>query len=373
MKIHFCDTTLRDGEQAPGVSFRVNERKKIAKMLDEMGIDLLEIGIPAMSRQEQMELRQILAVPKRAQVCTWNRALTKDIDASIESGATYVHISIPVSTINANSKFLGGIHEAKKRLFDTIEYARKKNLQVSVGFEDASRADPHWMGEIANQLTVWDVSRIRFADTVGILTPATTAHLIRNLRQATTIPIEFHGHNDFGLAVANSLSALENGATWVSTTVMGLGERAGNASMETVALAARHLLDMTVDLDFTSFPTIAGMVSKWSKRKIPVDYPVIGDLVFTHESGIHVDGTIKSPGCYEPYDPLLVGRDRRIVYGRHSGRHGIVSLLETIGESSDSSKVESLLMAVQKMAKTKKTFLSANDVWKLYQNRHQKI
>ena len=373
MKVNFCDTTLRDGEQAPGVSFNLDERKKIAQMLDGIGIDVLEIGIPAMSKQEQTELQKVLAVPKHAKVCTWNRALTRDIDASIASGATFVHISIPVSKINAGMKFPGGIHEAQKRLFETLDYARAKNLQVSVGLEDASRANPDWLAELLHKLTAWQVLRVRFADTVGILTPTTTANVIRHLRSASSIPIEFHGHNDYGLAVANTLAALESGATWASTTVMGLGERAGNASMEAVALASRHLLDMTVALDFKSFNTLARLVAEWAKRQIPVDYPVIGDLVFTHESGIHVDGTLKSPGCYEPYDPLTVGRDRRIVYGRHSGRHGIISLLEDCGEANDPAKVESLLFAIQNLARLKKTFLSARDVRTLHQSRQPKI
>lgn len=371
LKIQFCDTTLRDGEQAPGVSFHLEERKLIAKKLDEIGVDLLEIGIPAMSKQEQKELREVSSVPKQAQVCTWNRAVIQDIDASIASGANYVHISIPTSRDGAKLKFRDGLAEAKFRLLKTLDYAAAQNLKTSVGFEDASRADPEDLEGILQDLEIRKVLRVRFADTVGILTPTSTATAIRTMSQATSIPIEFHGHNDYGLAVANTLAAVENGATWVSTTIIGLGERAGNASMEAVALATRHLLHKNVTLDFHSFNAIANLVAQFARRQIPVDYPVIGDLVFTHESGIHVDGTLKSPGIYEPYDPSVIGRHRNIVYGRHSGRHGIAKLLDEDGELHDPTQIESLLMAVQKLARKNKTFLSANEVKNLFRVHQQ--
>lgn len=369
MKVSFCDTTLRDGEQAPGVSFRLHERMAIAHALDDLGLDVLEIGVPAMGPAEQADLRKILAVPQRAQVCTWNRARRKDIDASLHCGATSVHISIPVSKTLATLKFSGGLVMAQEQLIETVDYAHHLGLQVSIGFEDASRADPAFLATLCGELTTWPILRIRFADTVGILTPHTTAQQIAALRRSTFIPIEFHGHNDFGLAAANSLAALESGATWISTTVLGLGERAGNASMETVAVVAQQLLGMRVNLDFRQFPRVAKQIAAFANRAIPVDQPVIGDSVFTHESGIHVDGTLKDPGCYEPYDPATVGRQRSIVYGRHSGRHSIIDLLESAGALYDSAVVESLLSTVQEMAQAKKSFLLAEEVLRLYWNR----
>ncbi|CCQ92499.1 Homocitrate synthase 1 [[Clostridium] ultunense Esp] len=366
MKIYFCDTTLRDGEQAAGVSFYPEERIALAKALDRAGVDLIEVGIPAMGEAEQENIAAILSLPMQAKRSTWNRARREDIDASLKCGAKIVHIALPVSDRMLRWKLGTDYRGAKLRLLEVIDYARGRGLEVSVGFEDASRAKPSFLRELAEAIEPFGVMRIRFADTVGILTPWDTELLIGHLRKSTSIPIEFHGHNDFGLAVANSLAAVRKGADWVSTTVLGLGERTGNAPMEVVALAVKRLLDFDVALRFDSFQPLAEMVATMSGRAIPEQAPVVGSHAFTHESGIHVDGLLKSSDMYESYPPDVVGRKRIFLYGKHSGRNGVRKVLENAGETPTPEAVELLLEEVRKFSRECKQSLEARQILDLY-------
>lgn len=366
VKVFFCDSTLRDGEQAPGVAFRREEKMAMARLLDEAGVDEIEVGVPAMGEREQQDVAEIFSMPLRAVPVAWNRTRREDIAASVRCGAVRVHVALPVSDIMIRKKLHSSRREVLSRLLDVVDYARECGMQVSVGFEDASRADPSFLGRVAESLEPFQVVRFRVADTVGTLTPWATQRLIARLKEFTAVPLEFHGHNDLGLAVANTLAALEAGAEWASTTVLGLGERAGNAALEAVAVGARLLLGREVGIRLSLLSRLAEQVSIASGLAIPDQAPVVGSRVFTHESGIHVDGVLKAPETYEPFPPEWVGRSRRIVFGRHSGRNGLRKVLEAGGFSPSSEELDALIERVRELAVSHKEFLTEEIICRLY-------
>lgn len=249
--VHFVDTTLRDGEQAPGVAFTTKEKIQIAKMLDSLGVAQIEAGTPAMGSPEVEAIEEIATLGLKAVVSTWNRMTIGDIKASLACGVKHIHISAPVSDIQINYK-LGKnkiwVIESMKR---ALSYAREHDCRVTVGAEDASRADMEYLIHFALQARREGADRLRFADTLGLLDPFRTKQIIKHLADNTGMEIEYHGHNDFGMATANTFAAYKAGARYLNTTIGGLGERAGNCSFEEImaVLNLQEQLNLGVDDD----------------------------------------------------------------------------------------------------------------------------
>ncbi len=364
--VYFCDSTLRDGEQAPGVAFRRAEKIALAQLLDEVGVDEIEVGVPAMGGREEEDLAELISLPMRARPVAWNRLRWEDIAASLRCGASRLHMAMPVSDVMLHKKLSVSREEALFQLLTVVEEACSRDSQISVGFEDASRADPLFLSRVVRALEPYPILRFRVADTLGVLTPFSTRELILRLKDAGAKSLEFHGHNDLGLAVANTLAAVEAGADWVGTTVLGLGERAGNAAFEVVAVAVRRLLGKEVHIRLPLLRRLAEQVSAASGILIPLQAPVVGDRVFTHESGIHVDGVLKSPETYEPYPPEWVGRAHSVVFGKHSGRNGLRRILEGRGYLPTADQLDALLEEIRLLAVVQKRFLSEEAVCRLY-------
>jgi homocitrate synthase NifV len=253
-EVHIVDTTLRDGEQAAGIVFSAPEKLAIAKALDDSGVQWIEAGVPAMGQEEQDAMKLILAAPLKATVFAWNRARTEDIMASVQCGFSFLHISIPISDLHIYHKLKTSREKVLKQLEETVNLAKSCGCQVSIGAEDASRSTAEQFLEVAELAAKLGAVRIRYADTIGRLDPFKTYEKIAALSESCPIPIEFHGHNDFGLATANTLAACQAGAQYISTTIAGIGERAGNASMEEVlqALSLNGYRDTHVDTIKTS-------------------------------------------------------------------------------------------------------------------------
>jgi len=289
------DTTLRDGEQTPGVAFTKREKLTIAKHLDAIGVQEIEAGIPVMGRGESRMFESIMELGLSARIIAWNRALIDDVRASVAAGAEAVEISLPMSDVQIQTKLNKTRSWVLDQIKSVLNFCANHNLYISVGGEDASRADFQFLAEYVKVIEEYGADRFRFCDTVGILDPFKTYELTAKIREITEMDIEVHTHNDFGMATANAMAAVKAGATHVNTTVIGLGERAGNAPLEEVIMASRHVYGIDDGYDTKNMRSLSEYVAKAAGRNLDPQKPVIGEFMFTHESGIHTDGVIKNP------------------------------------------------------------------------------
>lgn len=367
-QIQINDTTLRDGEQAAGVAFTLEEKVTFAILMDAIGIQELEVGIPAMGNTEIEAITEIIKLGLKTKLTGWNRAVRSDIDASLACGLQRVHISVPVSEIQIAVKFQGNYQSVFNRLQDTINYACDRGLFVSVGGEDSSRADANFLLDVAFAAQNWGASRFRFCDTVGVLDPLTTYQKVNDLVNKLIIPIEMHTHNDFGMATANALAGVRAGATSVNTTVNGLGERAGNAALEEVVMALKQIYGINTGIDSRRFKEISEFVAIASGCDVPPWKAIVGKNAFSHESGIHGHGVLKNPSTYEPFNPEEVGGERRLVIGKHSGKHLVNNCLQQYGIALSSEETQSLVDAVRNLSVKLKRSLTPDELMNLIPN-----
>jgi homocitrate synthase NifV len=317
------DTTLRDGEQTAGVAFAPEEKIAIARSLDKMGVPEMEIGIPAMGAAEIEVIQEIVGLGLNARLMVWGRMCEADIEAAELSHINFINLSVPVSDIHIDRKLRRDREWVLTQIRRCIPLALDRGMQVSIGCEDSSRADMGFLCRVVDVAQCAGARRLRFADTLGVLDPFTTWKRIHMLRAESDLEIEIHAHNDLGLATANTLAAISAGATHANTTVNGLGERAGNAALEEVVMGLRHLYATETGIDTTLLLKVSKLVAAASGRVVAPNKSIVGDDVFTHESGIHVDGLLKDTLNYEGFSPSELGRVHSTVLGKHSGMHAV--------------------------------------------------
>uniref|UniRef100_Q3AR85 Homocitrate synthase n=1 Tax=Chlorobium chlorochromatii (strain CaD3) TaxID=340177 RepID=Q3AR85_CHLCH len=365
-KSWIIDTTLRDGEQAPGVVFSAEEKRDIAAQLAAAGVSELEVGYPAISGDELETIRSIVAMRLPLRVTSWARAKWDDIEAARQSGTEAVHISFPVSALYL--QLMERSYEwVQEQLSELIGKAKDYFEFVSVGAQDATRADIELLSRFVCDASAAGAQRIRLADTVGIATPISVMHLIGELQRVTSVDLEFHAHNDLGMATANAFTALAVGCQAVSVSVTGLGERAGNAALEELAIALKLSGEFEATIKTEMLSSLCETVSKAAGRVIDERKAVIGKAVFQHESGIHCAALLKHPLSYQPFLPEQIGgREHELVIGKHSGSAAIQHFFAERGIPLSRSEATQLLAKVRQMATEKKGLLTAKELEELY-------
>ncbi|MDR0768774.1 MAG: homocitrate synthase [Dysgonamonadaceae bacterium] len=370
--IWIIDSTLRDGEQAPSVSFSRKEKMKIAQMLEETGINEIEAGTPAMGKEEQDTIRRIVRMCKRTRISVWSRALPEDVEQAALTEAEGIHIAFPLSNIQ-----LSAMGKSRQWVEDTlpkiVEHARRYFKYVSIGAQDASRSDREDIFKFIEMVSSLNVFRIRLADTVGILSPMQTAALVSNVKNRyPDINIDFHVHNDLGMATANAFTAWQAGASSLSLTVNGLGERAGNAALEEVLMALK-LAGKETNYNLRTLYPLCKYVSEASGRPIAESKPVCGGMAFSHESGIHAAGTLVHTLAFQPFDGREAGRESfRNLFGKHSGRGMLDSFLKEQNLPADEHCVTGLKKKIADIARQNKRNVSPAEIVELFREYREK-
>lgn len=360
------DTTLRDGEQAPFVAFNTKEKLCIAQTLYAAGADELEIGIPAMGQKEQEDIKEILALHLPMRLMSWNRATLSDLEASLNCGIKAVDLSIPISDILIEAKYKGDKLALLRSLEAVLHVSQREGLFVCIGGEDSSRGDRGFIEEVMSLGKSYGAERFRYCDTVGIMTPTRIFQAISYLDSLNLLDLEIHTHNDFGMATANAIAGLEAGAKSVNTTVIGLGERAGNASFEQVLMSFVHLFGEAREIKSQTLKALVSLVEKASKQTISASMPIVGKHIFSHESGIHVNGMMKHEKAYEAFSPNSVGMKRSYPIGKHSGSSTLLYHLRSMGYEPENETLNRLLPRVRQMVTERKKVLNKKELEALF-------
>ncbi|MBQ6099574.1 MAG: homoaconitate hydratase [Methanobrevibacter sp.] len=313
------DTTLRDGEQTPGVCFSFDEKIEIARKLDQFKIHQIEAGFPIVSEKEKETVKAIASEGLNADIIALTRTKPGDIDVALECDVDGIITFVGTSDIHLDHKMHITRQDAINLCETAVDYAKDHGLYVAFSAEDATRTDIDFLKRIYSKAEECGADRVHIADTTGAITPEGIRYLVSELVKDLNVMLALHCHNDFGLAVINSITGVLAGARGISTTVNGLGERAGNASLEELVMALKILYGKDYGFKTKYIKELSDIVSKASGLEVPYNKPVVGNNVFRHESGIHVDAVIEEPLCYEPYVPELVGQKRQLVLGKHSG------------------------------------------------------
>ena len=346
-RVRIFDTTLRDGEQTPGVALTWEEKVKIAKQLDTLGVGIIEAGFPIASTGDKEAVRRIAGAGLNAETCGLARTVKEDIDAALDCNVDRIHLFVATSDVHLTKKLKLTRGQVLTQTVESVGYAKRHGVKVEFSAEDATRSDASFLTQVLKAAAEAGVDVLNIPDTVGVSIPRGMFNLIKKVKSIVDVPISVHCHNDMGLAVANSLAGIEAGAEQAHVTVNGIGERAGNASLEELALSLHSLYGAPTNIRLEEIWRTSQLVSKLTGVTVPPNKAVVGDNAFSHESGIHAHGVISSPDTYEPVPPETVGRTRRLVAGKHAGSHGVDVMLQEMGFSLTREQLREVLARVK--------------------------
>lgn len=347
--VKILDTTLRDGEQTPGVALSPDEKLEIAKKLDELGVDMIEAGSAITSVGEREGMKKIAGEGLNAEISSFARGEKSDIDSALECDVDAVHLVIPSSDLHIKKKLKKSREEVREMALETCSYALDHGLTVELSAEDATRADRDFLKELFQAGVEGGVQRTCVCDTVSMMMPEQIYDLFSEICEAIEVPVGAHCHDDFGVGVANTLSAIRAGAREFHATINGLGERAGNAALEEVALALAEFYDYKTNLDLNKLYEVSQLVEEYTGIPISPTKAVTGANAFAHEAGIHTHGVLAEATTYEPVAPETVGHQRKLIFGKHTGKHAIKSELEKKGLDATDEEVEKIFRRVKEL------------------------
>jgi len=349
-RVSILDSTLREGEQHPGVSFTVKQRIQIAWMLDYFGVDQIEIS-PVISKDHEQATKMIIKAGLKADILAHCRAIKQDIDVALACDAEWVAIYMSVSDVQLRSKLKIGREEAFSRAMQVVDYIRAHGLKTRFTLEDASRAEPEFLKSIAKAISNAGIERISIPDTVGIMLPRGMYNLVSMVKDSIDprTKIDVHCHNDLGLALANALAGVDAGADQIHVTIDGIGERNGIPALAEVAVILTMLCKCRNDLRLDMLKDLSRLIEQYTGIKTPESKPIVGDSAFKHKAGTHLAAVLRDPRAYEIIDPRSVGNRRRIVFGELAGKNGAAFLLSILGLDTDFSRAERLAKGLKEL------------------------
>lgn len=357
------DATLRDGEQTPGVVFKKEEKLTLAKALDSIGVDRIEAGMPAVSSEDMEAIKEIVKLGLKSKIMAFSRALPADIDKAVECGVWGIVLEVPIGLPRLKYQFNWSVEEIIKKSVDAINYAKEKGLHVSYFPYDTTRAEVpvllHLLREVTNKSRPDSLAVI---DTTGCALPESIKFLVQEIRKISALPLEIHAHNDLGLAVANSLAAVEAGVEVVHVCINGLGERCGNTALDEIVICLKTLLGVNMDrIQYDRFYELSQLAEKLSGISLASNKSLAGSLTFTRESGLGIDVYKKEPTVAFSIHPAFVGRKFEMVLGKKSGRPSIKLKLEELGIETTGEKLAEILAKVKQKGAEKKGILSDDE------------
>ncbi len=350
-RVRIFDTTLRDGEQTPGVALNIEQKVLIAKQLNKLGVDIIEAGFPAATKGEKEAVKVIKKLGLNSKICGLARCKKEDIDTAIDCDVDIVHIFIPTSDIQIKYTIKKSKEEILNIISEMVSYVKEHGVKCLFSAMDATRTDIEFLINVFKVAEESKADIINIPDTVGIASPEKMFNIVKLIRENVKIPIDVHCHNDLGLAVANSVASVLAGADGVQVTINGLGERAGNASLEQVVMILHSLYNIKTNIRTEYLYETSKLVERLTGIKVMPNYPIVGDNAFSHESGIHTHGVVQKPETFEPgiVKPEMIGHKRRIIAGKHSGIHGLEKLLKEMGYELTKEQVQKVVDRVKEL------------------------
>jgi len=351
--IYVYDSTLRDGEQMPGVAFSLEQKVAIARKLDAIRVPQIEAGFPAVSEGEKRSIRAISKLGLDAEILALSRVIKGDIDAAVDAGVDMVLLFIATSDIHLRYKFNKPREYVLEKVVEALDYCKSRGVRATLSCEDSTRTDIDFLFQVYEAAEKHGAERLGLTDTVGCASPEAISTLVRGIKSRFKTPISIHLHNDYGLALANSIEGVKAGATAVTTTVNGIGERAGNVPLEEFVSAMKFIYGKDLGIDTSELKDLCEMVAEFSKVPLGRNHPLVGDNVFSHESGIHVAAVLNCPLTYESIPPEMVGNKRHLLLGKHSGTAYIKKRLEDLNIEANEEQVVKILIKVKSLGEVK--------------------